>query len=67
MENKESQSQQGSQKQNGSRNQRSDSQDRDAKWKNKDDDSKIENPGKLREDDENNTSKKIPQMRHHDK
>ncbi|HLX93428.1 MAG TPA: hypothetical protein VKR32_17210 [Puia sp.] len=31
-------------------------------WKNQSDESEIENPGKLRENDENNTEKKIPHM-----
>jgi hypothetical protein len=62
---KESQSQHGTQKQNGqSGNQKS--QDRNENWKNQDD-SEIDTPGKHEEDDKNNTSKKIPQMKSHGK
>jgi hypothetical protein len=64
---RESQSHHGNQKQNGqSRNQRSNSQDKDHNWKNQDD-SEIETPGRHEDDDENNTSKKIPQMKNHGK
>jgi hypothetical protein len=66
MDHKEGQSHQGSQKQSGSKAQKSGSQDNNDNWKNQDD-SEIENPSKHGEDDENKTSKKIPQMKHHDK